>query len=132
MEDGSSFDYEEKSIDYFRKNSTSESVAKDRFYNQHRNWEKSALSHFDLDIEEFAKKEYDLIDADEKKDIEDFDDSDIMDEAESRGILPISAELENSNILNDGFIDRFVKIIDRGNNVEIENTLAFLEFKYKI
>lgn len=132
MEDGSSLNYEEKNIDHFRKKFISENAAKTHFYNQHSDWERNVLSYFSLDIESFAKQEYDLIDADEKKDINDFDDSDILDEAESRGILPVSVDLENSNILNEGFIDRFVKIINRGNNAEIENTLDFLEFKYKI
>lgn len=112
MEDGSSFDYNEKK--------------------QYKEWEKDAISKFSIDLEEYAKIEYDLIDADDKKDIEDFDDSDILEEAEYRGILPAVAELENENISNADFVDRFVTIINRGINSEIENVLSLLESKYKI
>lgn len=132
MEDGSSFDYEEKPIDHFRKTAISETKAKDRFYNQYKYWEEEALSYFNLEIEDYAKERYDLIDSDEKKDIGDFDDDDILMEAELRCLLPESTELENSNILNEGFVDRFVNIVNRGDNSEIENTLSYLEFKYKI
>lgn len=132
MDDGSSFDFEEKNIDHFRKKFKSESLVKERFYNQHNYWEREAISRFNLDIEDFAKEEYDLIDSDERKEINDFDDEDILIEAEYRGILPQSAELQNENILNEDFVQRFVTIVNRGNNQEIENTLAFLEFKYKI
>ncbi|SHF17047.1 hypothetical protein [Chryseobacterium vrystaatense] len=130
MEDGSSFDYKEKPIDHF--GSKEVESTKYKFFNQHKHWEEKALSYFNLDIEDYAKDLFDLIDSDEKNDISDFDDEDILMEVESRCLLPEAVELENSNILNEGFVDRFVNIINRGDNSEIENALAFLEFKYKI
>jgi hypothetical protein len=132
LEDGKSIEYKEKNIESYRKEGHSENGAKSHFFCQHKNWEIEALSYFNLNIEDFAKDEYDLIDSDEKKNMSDFDDDDILSEAEYRGITPQGAELENSNILNDGFLDRFVTIVNRGNIAEIENTLSFLEFKYKI
>lgn len=132
MEDGSSIDYKEKTIDHFRKNTASENTAKFQFFNQHKHWEEKALSYLNLDIEEFAKEEYDLIDADERINLGDFDDDDIMDEAESRCLITGSCQLDNTNILNEGFIERFVSIVNRGDVSEIENILQLLESKYKI
>ncbi|MEA1849235.1 hypothetical protein U9K52_09950 [Chryseobacterium sp. MHB01] len=132
LEDGKTIEYKEQSIEHFRKTGQSENWVKHQFFNQYTNWEKNILTYFQLDIEEYAKDEYDLIDEDERKDISDFDDDDILEAAEYRGILPESVELENENIMNEDFVSRFVTIIDRGNISEIENTLEFLEFKYKI
>ncbi|WBV60271.1 hypothetical protein PFY12_14680 [Chryseobacterium camelliae] len=132
LENGNSIDYKEQSIEHFRKTGQSESWVKNQFFNQRQNWEKNALTYFNLDIEEYAKAEYDLIDEDERKEIGDYDDDDILSEAEYRGILPVSAELQNENILNEDFVARFVEIINRGNTAEIENTLSFIEYKFKI
>lgn len=132
MEDGSSLDYKEKNIDFFKKNTTSENNAKHQFFNQHKHWEEKALSYFSLDIEEYAKEEYDLIDSDERRDLGDFDDEDIIDEAESRCLITESCQIENANILNEGFIERFVNVVNRGDVSEIENILQLLESKYKI
>ena len=73
-----------------------------------------------------------MIDSDKKKDIDDFDDDDILSEAEYRGIIPVGTELQNGNILNEDFVERFVTIVNRGNTTEIENALSYLEFKFKI
>ncbi|MFP3835386.1 hypothetical protein [Chryseobacterium sp. SIMBA_028] len=130
MEDGSSFDYEEKPIDQF--GTKEENYPKYRFFNQHKHWEEKALSYFNLDLEEYAKEKFDLIDSDEKKDLGDFDDEDIMEEAESRCLITENYQIENTNILNEGFIERFVNIVNRGDISEIENILELLESKYKI
>lgn len=132
MEDGSSFDYKEKTINYFLKQENSEAWAKRWFENQYKNWQKEAISKFDIDLYEWAKENYDLVDSDEIKDISDFDDSDLLEEASYRGILPVVAEVENENILNAEFINRFVTIVNRGDYSEIENILSLLESKYKI
>ncbi|WP_284461596.1 hypothetical protein [Chryseobacterium sp.] len=132
MEDGSSFTYEERNINYFKKNTTSENNAKHQFFNQRKHWEEKALSYFCLDIEEYAKEEFDLIDSDERRDLGDFDDEDIMGEAESRCLITESYQIENASILNDGFIERFVNVINRGDISEIESILQLLESKYKI
>lgn len=132
LENGKSIDYKERNIEHFRKTGQSESWVKNQFFNQHQNWEKNALTYFNIDIEEYAKAEYDLIDEDERKEISDYDDNDVLSEAEYRGILPVSAELQNENILNEDFVTRFVTIVNRGDTAEIENTLSFLEYKFKI
>ncbi|WP_278494884.1 hypothetical protein [Chryseobacterium arthrosphaerae] len=132
LEDNRSIEYKEKSIDFFRRNGSSENLAKSQFHNQHKKWEKDLISYFSISIEEFAKDEYDLIDSDKKKDIDDFDDDDILSEAEYRGIIPVGTELQNGNILNEDFVERFVTIVNRGNTTEIENALSYLEFKFKI
>lgn len=132
LDDGNSLEFKEKSIEHFRKHSTSENAAKDQYYNQYLKWETNVLSCFNMSIKEFAKKEYDLIDSDERKDINDFDDDDILSEAEFRGILPVSTELQNENIMNEDFVERFVNIVNRGNSQDIESALEYLEFKFKI
>lgn len=132
MEDGSSFDYKEKTINHFLRQENNETWAKRRFETQYENWQKEAISKFDIDLYLWAKENYDLVDSDEIKNIGDFDDSDLLEEADYRGILPAVAELENENILNADFINRFVTIINRGTSSEIENVLSLLESKYKI
>lgn len=132
MDDGSSFDYTEKTINHFLKQEKSEAWAKRWFEKQYEEWQKEAISQFDIDLCEWAKENYALVDSDEIKEIEDFDDSDLLEEADYRGILPSVAEVENENILNADFIGRFVTIINRGVISEIENFLSLLESKYKI
>lgn len=132
MEDGSSFDYKEKTINQFLKEENNEAWAKRWFNNQHDEWQKEAISKFSIDLELWAKERFDLIDLDDQKEIGDFEDSDLLEEADYRGILPSVTEVQNENILNEDFVDRFVNIVNRGNTAEIENTLSFLEFKYKI
>ncbi|GAB0155915.1 hypothetical protein CHRYSEOSP005_11770 [Chryseobacterium sp. Alg-005] len=131
MEDGSSFNYEEKPLQHFLDKIKDENFAKYMFQKQHDNWQEEAMSYFDFDLEKYAKDKYDLVDADEVNDLGDFSDSDILEEAEGRCLIN-NITVDNSNIMNEDFIDRFVAIINRGNNVEIENTLSFLEYKYKI
>lgn len=132
MEDGSSFDYKQKTFEQLMTRVNSKARAEVLFNFQHENWEKEAISYFNLDIENFAKNKYDLIDSDEKKGIGDFDDDDILSEAEYRGILPVGAELQNENIINEDFIERFVNIVNRGNSQDIESALQGLELKFKI
>ena len=132
MEDGSSFDYKQKTFEQLMTRVNSKARAEVLFNVQHENWEKEAISYFNLDIENFAKNKYDLIDSDEKKGIDDFDDDDILSEAEYRGILPAGAALQNENIINEDFIERFVNIVNRGNSQDIESALQGLELKFKI
>ena len=84
------------------------------------------------DIEDYAKDEFDLIDADDKDDISVFDDDDILDEAEKRGLHLNNASIENENIINENFPIRFAEIINRGNDIEIDEVLETLEKKYHI
>ncbi|AZB01256.1 hypothetical protein EG359_17280 [Chryseobacterium joostei] len=132
MEDGSSFGYEEKTINQFLKQEKNEAWARKWFESQHKDWQKQAVRYFDFDLEDFAKEEYDLIDSNDQNEIGDFSDSDLLEEMYNRGILPETTELQNPNITNEDFVSRLINIINRGDDNEIENTLAYLEFKYKI
>ena len=102
-------------------------------HHQRSKWEQNKLfHHLSTDLEDYAKYEYDLIDEDDIKDIEDFYDEDIIAEAKRRKLHVNHPELVNENIINQDFISRFVKIIDRGNDIEIEEFLDELEKKYHI
>ena len=96
-------------------------------------WEQEEiLPNLLTDIEDYAKNEYDLIDADDKNDLSEFTDDDILDEAEKRRLHLNNASIENENIINEDYLVRFAEIINRGNDIEIGNFLDDLEVKYHI
>ena len=96
-------------------------------------WEQDEILPYLLtDIEDYAKNEYDLIDADDKYDLSEFTDDDILDEAEKRRLYLNNASIENENIINEDYLVRFAEIINRGNDIEIGNFLDDLEVKYHI
>ena len=102
-------------------------------HHQRSKWEQNKLfHHLATDIEEYAKYEYDLTEEDDVKDLKDIYDEDIIGEAQRRKLHVNHPELINENIMNQDFISRFVKIIDRGNDIEIERVLEELEKKYHI
>ena len=102
-------------------------------HHQRSKWEQNKLfHHLATDLEDYAKDEYDLIDEDDIKDIEDFYDEDIIAEAKRRKLHVNHPELVNENIINQDFISRFVNIIYRGNDIEIGEVLEELEKKYHI
>lgn len=86
-------------------------------YFNHGSYEEEIIKSLNIDIEDWAKIEYDLID-----------------EGEYRGLFKDIQEevIENVNIANEAFLERFITIMNRGNNTEIENTLIELEEKFKI
>lgn len=133
LDDKNEFIFLEYSKDYFKqKYSGSPQIANYKFYNQRKDFEIQIMSHFELDIEQYAKDEYDLIRESEQKEIEDFEDYEIEREWLSRGGQKLESELQNENIINESFIARFITIINRGNDSEIESTLVGLEEKYRI
>ena len=102
-------------------------------HHQRSKWEQNKLfHHLATDIEEYAKSEYNITEEDDVKDLEDFYDEDIIGEAQRRKLHVNHPELINENIMNQDFISRFVKIIERGNDIEIEEFIEELEKKYHI
>lgn len=101
-------------------------------YFNHGHYEEEIIKSLNIDIEDWAKIEYDLID--EEPSLSMFIDSDIYEECEYRGLFKDIQEdaIENVNIANESFLERFITIMNRGNNTEIENTLTELEEKFKI
>ena len=101
-------------------------------HHQRSKWEQNKLfHHLATDLEDYAKDEYDLVDADEIIDIDEFNDSKILQEAKKRGLLNKYAII-NENIINQDFIQRFCEIINRGNEIELASLLDELERKYRI
>jgi hypothetical protein len=99
---------------------------------QRSKWEQNKIfHHLATDLEDYAKDEYDLVDADEINDIDKFNDSKILQEAKKRGLLNKYAII-NENINNQDFIQRFCEIINRGNEIELASLLDELERKYRI
>ena len=102
-------------------------------HHQRSKWEQNKIfHHLATDIEEYAKDEFDLIDEDDKDDLSEFTDDDILDEAEKRRLHLNNASIENKNIINENYLVRFAEIINRGNDIEIGNFLDDLEVKYHI
>ena len=100
---------------------------------QRSRWEQNKIfHHLATDLEDYAKDEYDLVDADEINDIDDFNDAEIIEEAEKRGLHIKNLSLENENIINQDFLSRFLKIINRGNDIEISKILDQLEKQYHL
>lgn len=98
---------------------------------QRSRWEKDKIfHHLATDLEDYAKEEFDL--TEESYDLDDYDDDDILDEAEKRGLHIKNLSLENENIINQDFLSRFIEIINRGNDIEISKFLDELEKKYHI
>ena len=102
-------------------------------YRHKQNWEQQVIfPELETDLEKYAKDEYNLIDEYDKVDISDFDDDDLLKEAEKRGIHINNTSIQNENIINQNFLSRFAQIINRGNDIEIEKILDELEKKYHI
>ena len=115
-------DFEEKNS--LRKNQ--------HLHHQRSKWEQNKIfHHLATDLEDYAKNEYDLVDADEINDIDEFNGSKILQEAKKRGLLNKYAII-NENINNQDFIQRFCEIINRGNEIELASLLDELERKYRI
>ena len=77
-------------------------------------WEQEEiLPNLLTDIEDYAKQNYDLINEYEKDDISDFDDDDLIKEAEKRKLHLRNAEIINENIINENYFVRFAEIINR-------------------
>lgn len=94
-------------------------------------WEQDKIfHHLATDLEYYAKDEFDL--TEESCDLDNYDDDDILDEAEKRRLHIKNLSLENENIINQDFLSRFIEIINRGNDIEISNFLDELEKKYHI
>lgn len=131
MSDGEILEYKEKTWKSFEGNGISDRQAKESFNNQYRRFEEEILSNMNIDLEDWAKEEYSLVDEDEVKDLDDFSDDEIRNEATSRTLFK-DKSVHNQNILNSEFIERFIEIINRGDEFQIDNTLTLLEKNYKI
>jgi len=97
---------------------------------QFRELEKTILENINQDVvENYAEWNFDLINEDEieKTNIEDFSDEDILQELADRKILG-----GNTNIINQDFLLRFSKIIEKENNILLESILNDFEKKLKL
>lgn len=98
---------------------------------QRSRWEQNKIfHHLATDLEDYAKDEYDLVE--ESDDLYDYDNEAIIAEAEKRGLHVKNLSLENENIINQDFLSRFLKIINRGNDIEISKILDQLEKQYHL
>ena len=100
-------------------------------HHQRSRWEQDKIfHHLATDLEDYAKDEFDL--TKESDDLDDYDDQSILAEAEKRGLHIKNLSLENENIINQDFLSRFLKIINRGNDIEISKILDELEKQYHL
>lgn len=82
-------------------------------------------------VQEYAKLKYDLEHStsdDESDSIEDSHDNCLIDELKSRGYEVFNP----GNIISETFVDRFLKILQVANHVEIEVIINDLELSLKI
>ena len=97
---------------------------------QFKDFEETILENINQNVvENYAEWNLGLINEDEieKTNIDDFSDKDILEELAARKIL-----VGNTNIINQDFLLRFSKIIDKENNILLENILNDFEKKLKL
>jgi len=108
-----------------------EVIKRKRAYERQFNeFEKTILENINQGvIENYAEWNLGLIEADdvEETHIEDFSDEDILQELAARKILG-----GNTNIINQDFLLRFSKIIEKENNILLESILNDFEKKLKL
>jgi hypothetical protein len=100
------------------------------YYGQFSNIEKECLDYINESfIENYAEWNLDMVSESdvEKKEIDDFTDEDILEEAKSRKLFG-----HDQSIISEKFLDRFVKIINKENQVKLDSMLSDLEKKLKI
>jgi hypothetical protein len=131
LDDLSIMTFEQKPRECFIEKYKNEHSVNYHFNKQQEDFEENLLSKFKLDIEAYAKSEYNLIHRREQKTVDDFDDDDIEGEYISRG-LGVNEYIENENIINESFTARLAEIVNRGNDLEIDEALEVLEKKYRI
>lgn len=93
-------------------------------------FERIILENLDQSVvEDYAEDNFDLVNEDnvENKTIDDFDDEEIMEEVRARKLLG-----NNNNIISEQFISRFSKIIEKENQILLDNLLTDLESKLNI
>ena len=98
-----------------------------RYNRQFRSFEEDILDDLDEDIvEDYAKYRFHLVEEDdvEEKNINDFSDDEIMDEARARKLLG-----SNNSIISEQFITRFSKIMEKESQILLDNLLTEFETK---
>lgn len=99
---------------------------------QFRDFEKQILKDLDQEtVETYAVDWFDLIDPDEvekeEKDISEFTDTELMEEVRDRKLLG-----GDNSIISEQFITRFSKIIEKENQILLDNLLCEFERKLNI
>lgn len=125
--------YETKNFSYFVSNqllgSWDNAMEYARWCEQFKGTIDSTLESIGDYVETYAKEKYSLeASRSGKKFIDDFCDQDLLDELKSRGVLPNESE----TIISEGLSDRFLKVIQLGNHIEIEAIINELEVSLKI
>lgn len=127
FDDGSEIEYKEQPLEAFSKQWNPGWW----FRNQHEQFEQDCiLPRLQTNLENWAKEQYDLVDEDDVKKIDDFSDWEIEKEFKDRCLNPNL--IPNENIINQDFVSRIVKITEYGNDSEIDKALEILEKAYRI
>ncbi|MGV8914350.1 MAG: hypothetical protein ACOH1X_02765 [Kaistella sp.] len=132
FEDGSENEFKELPLENFVKPDDKHSgYAKHRFKKQREDWEEDyIIDNLEIDVEDYAKERYDLVDDVDEKELSDFSDRDLLSECKSRNI-PLQ-EIGNESIINENFIERIIEISRRGDDNYINSVLETLEKLYRI
>ncbi len=96
-----------------------------KYNSQFKEFHKNILEHIDSDlIEDYAEWNLNMVaEGDlEEKDIDDFSDVEILEEAKSRRLFG-----ENTSIISERFFDRFGKIMIKENAIKLDSLLTELE-----
>lgn len=131
FDDGEVLQYKEKPIEFWSNKASADFY----FRKQYNDFEEEVINSLHLNVEQYAIDKYNLID--EKKcddSIRNFADYEIYEEAERRDLIKAIQEegIQNVNIMNETFLDRFINIMNRGESLEIEKAIEKLESKFKI
>lgn len=132
FEDGTEVEFKELPLESFVKATDKNSgYSEYRFRKQRADWEnQNIIDNLVMDVEEYAKDTYDLVDEGDidEKEISDFSDRELLNEAKLRGVY----RMQNANIINEDFIERIIELSRRGDDHQIDLTLESLEKMYRI
>lgn len=81
-------------------------------------------------LEEYSTNEFNLINENdvEEKTVEDFSSKELISELKDRGIIPFISQ----NIITDDLFQRFLKIVEKENHIQLDNIFKELEQKLNI
>lgn len=99
---------------------------------KHKTFETEILEHIDEDwLKEYAKDKFDLVEEDdvEEKTIDDFSDSELVQEINFRNI---KVPMLKASIVTEDFVTRFIKIMEKENQLLLDNVLTEFENKLNI
>ena len=107
-------------------------VKRMKYNRQFKDFEEDILDNMNESwLEEYAKDKFDLVEEDdvEEKTIDDFSDKELVQEMNFRNI---AIAMPKASIVTEDFVTRFIKIMEKENQLLLDNILTEFENKLNI